>query len=87
MMHESEMMGAMTGAMMGGNLSWWWMPLGGLLMLAFWGGLVALVVWGIRVVVGPRDRRPLALNIAGERYARGDISREQFEEMRRALVS
>ncbi|MSQ41268.1 MAG: hypothetical protein EXR55_06415 [Dehalococcoidia bacterium] len=30
---------------------------------------------------------PLPLDIARERYARGDISREQFEGMRRTLVS
>jgi putative membrane protein len=60
-----------------------------LLMLAFWG----LVIWGL--VVGIRwltrqggDGRPDgALEILRERYARGEIGKEEFEARRRDLES
>jgi putative membrane protein len=64
---------------------------GWLWMVVFWGGLVALVVWGIRAATRPRggegEHRPSPLDIAKERYARGEISREQYEEMRRTLLA
>ncbi len=74
--------------MQGGDFSWWWMLMGLLWMVVFWGGLVALAVWGIRALAGPaRDRHSSPLDIARERYARGDISREQYEEIRGAIAS
>ena len=70
-----------------GSVSWWWMLVGWVWMVAFWGVIVALAVWGIRAVMGPRDRRASPLDIAKERYARGEITREQLEEMRRTLAA
>ncbi len=59
----------------------WWMAFGGLWMVLFWGGLIALVVWGIAKLTKQSDsaskRDPL--DVAKERYARGEISREEFE--------
>ena len=71
---------------------WWMWGAGGLvmmfMMLVFWG----LVIWG--VVVGIRwlvrqghDERPdRALDILRERYARGEIGKEEFETRRRDLA-
>ena len=85
----SGMMGGM-GGMMGcgwgpaGN-PWW-----NIVSLLFWllvlAGLALLVVWAVRQA-GPADavsRRPL--EILRERYARGEITREQYEQMRQDLT-
>ena len=78
-----------------GDGAGWWMLWGGLMMLLFWGGIIALIVWGIQSMTrreagqtqpprtGPSPRRPL--EIAQERYARGDISREEFAQIKRDL--
>lgn len=67
----------------------WWMLIW---MLLFWAGVIALIVWAIRAASDrPEPSRPQphgqsrALEILEERYARGEIDREEFEERRRAL--
>jgi putative membrane protein len=70
----------------------WWMLWGGLMMLLFWGAIIALVVWAVQSL-GHREEAPgqpsaprrTPLDIARERYARGDISREEFEQIKRDL--
>lgn len=63
---------------------------GALMMLLFWGGLVALVVFLVRGA-GSRPsqeegkRRPGAREILAERFARGEISEDEFEQRRRVL--
>ncbi|MFQ5996979.1 MAG: SHOCT domain-containing protein [Dehalococcoidales bacterium] len=65
----------------------WWMILGGAWMFIFWGGLVALIIWGIIKLSGRNSsaskRDPL--EVAKERYAKGDISREEFEQLKKDL--
>ena len=71
----------------------WWMVFGGVWMLVFWVAIIALVVWGIKSLVGhgesnggtPERRDPL--EIAKERYAKGQISREEFEQIKKDLHS
>jgi len=73
--------------------SWGWggMLIGGLFMLVFWGGLIALIVWAITRAVQPSggggathySKTPL--DIAKERYARGEITKEEFEQIKRDL--
>ncbi len=68
----------------------WWMLFGGLWMLIFWGAIIFLIVWGIRKLTehGPEHRisaRQDPLEIARERYARGEITREQFEQIKSDL--
>ena len=69
----------------------WWMIFWGLLMVIFWGGIIFLIVWGIRKFMsqggwsrGPSEGRS-ALDIAKERYARGEITKEQFEQLKKDL--
>jgi putative membrane protein len=60
------------------------MLLGSLMMLVFWGGLIALVVWAVRQFPGrPAGEDPTA--ILKRRLAAGEITQEQFEQSRRAL--
>jgi putative membrane protein len=63
----------------------WWIVPGIIWTVVFWG----VVAWIIVTLIN-RDsgsRRSHALDILEERYARGEISREEFEEMRRTLRS
>ena len=73
-----------NGHMWGWGGGWWWllMPIG---MIIFWGAIIALIVWGIRQFTEGRGSRGNAIDIAGRRYARGEISPEEFEQIRRDL--
>jgi putative membrane protein len=78
--------------MTGFGFGWGWGMVGMMaMMLVFWGGLVALVVLLVRALfprgqqLPPGDRVPTARELLDQRYARGDITREQFEQMKRDL--
>jgi putative membrane protein len=65
----------------------WFMGVGVLLTIVFWGAIIWLIVWGIRKLSGgggPSGRQN-PLDIARERYARGEISREEFEQIKKDL--
>ncbi|MHB8619360.1 MAG: SHOCT domain-containing protein [Chloroflexota bacterium] len=84
--------GIMGGGMMGPGMLGGWgamSPAWSAATIIFWlliiAGAVLLVIWAVRQA-GPKEpvsRRPL--DILNERYARGELSREQFEQMRRDL--
>lgn len=69
------------------------MVFGAIWMVLFWGAIVALVVWGTSRLTGDRGRggdqmgfeTRSPLSIAEERYARGEITREQFEQLKQDL--
>lgn len=71
---------------------WNWVVFGGLFGLLFW---VALFAFAILFIVGlarPEPQRVSAgssnaLDILKERYARGEISKEDYESMRHTLVA
>lgn len=74
--------------MMGGSglmagMGW----LGILTMILFWAGVIALIVWGLSNLFPAQSSAPQpgALEILKERYARGDISYEEFVQAREAL--
>ncbi len=78
----------------GQGFSWGWMLFGGLMMILFWGGIIALIVLAIRGLTGsgsstantiPANTSSSALRILKERYARGEITKEEYEDMRRDL--
>ncbi len=67
----------------------WWMAFGGIWMVVFWGGLIALVVWGVKKLTersGSSSKRD-PLDIAKERYARGEISEEEYQRLKKDLSS
>jgi putative membrane protein len=69
---------------------WMWglgMGFGGLVMLAFWGVVVVGVMLLIRSIGGfPADHGPeTPLNVLKRRYAAGQLTREQYEQMRKDL--
>lgn len=71
-----------------GLTPWWW-----IVRVGIWFVIVvlvvALVIWLLRQSGGSRPAsgasEDRALAILRERFARGEITREQFDEMRRAL--
>lgn len=79
---------AMGPGMWGGNWlggGWWF---GGLMMVAFWALVIGGVVWLVRVVSpagGGAAERSRAKAILEERFARGEISEEEFRRMREEL--
>jgi len=59
-------------------------------MLLFWGLLIFLTVWLVKVLFGnqrPKEQdHPLnSREILAQRYARGEITREQYELMKQDI--
>jgi putative membrane protein len=68
-----------------GWFGWIWM---GLMMIVFSALIIFLVVWAIRASTrGPATSPPSsgALTILEERFARGEISPEEFAERKRVI--
>ena len=68
------------------GMGWGWLGLGMVHMLLFW----VLVILGIIVLFralnsGP-ERDSDALDILKARYAKGELTLEQFEQMKRAIA-
>lgn len=70
------------------GMGWGWIGLGAIHMVLFW----ALVIVGIVALArllgaGTRDEASQqgALDILKARYAKGEITREQFEQMKRDI--
>lgn len=62
-----------------GGLAFLWMAL-------FWVGVILLAVWAVRRRGDDTTmRRPTALEILEERYARGEIDEDEFDARRRQL--
>jgi putative membrane protein len=57
-----------------------------LLMLLFWGGLSALVIWAIRRVWPSDDQATSALRILNERFARGEIDQQEYDTRKATLL-
>ncbi len=82
--------------MMDGNFGFGMMNgfgFGGILSILFWIGIIALGVWMVGSLVSRTNSQPPSnlssaespLDILKKRYARGEMTKEQFEEMRRDL--
>ena len=80
------------GRWMMGNWGMGWF--GMIFMVLFWGliivGLVFLIRWLIQATGGRRhsgvSMSSSAMNILKERYARGEINRDEFESMKKDLL-
>jgi putative membrane protein len=66
---------------------------GMLFMIVFWFGLIALVIWGFAGLLSRSQSAPYpgpgredrAVGILRERFARGEMSEQEFDEARRTL--
>lgn len=69
----------------GGAVGWLWM-FGGLLVMV---GFVVLIVWAISAInrggTNREPERPTALDILRERYARGELTQQEFEQAKKTL--
>ncbi len=61
--------------------SWLWMAA---MMVLFWGGIFAIVVYAIRAFSGPRGTDQ-AMDVLRRRFASGEITPDEFEKTRKAL--
>ena len=75
-------MGQSNGEWHMGGISWLWMAM----MLAFWGlvmvALFFFIKWMIQATKGQTNNQPTragALDILRQRYARGEIEKEEYE--------
>ena len=58
-----------------------------IIMAVFWGGVLAIAAWAVAVYARRGgDGRDSALEIAKARYARGEITAEEFERIKRGLA-
>jgi putative membrane protein len=65
-----------------------------LLMLLFWFGLILISVWIVRSLFrgdiktgrNPSDGHETIKEILDKRYARGEIDRDQYEEMKKEIL-
>ena len=77
----------MGNGMMDGGMGIWM-----LLNAVFWvlviGGIILLVVWTVQKTTGGRAGRSQesALEILKKRYARGEITKEEYEEKKRDML-
>ena len=75
------------------DAGWGWghMFVGAIGMILFWAIVISLVVFLVRRLGGGRNttaseqERPTALDILKERYAKGEIDRDEYEQRRRDL--
>lgn len=79
----------------GDGTGWWMLLWGGIMMLLFWGAIIGLIAWVVQSFAGhpagadARERSPAPrapLDIARERYARGEIGQDEFAQIRRELA-
>ena len=66
----------------------WWPWLGGLWMFIVGGGLIALIVWGVSRLTQQNSsaiNNSSALDTAKERYAKGEITKEEYIQYKQDL--
>ena len=65
----------------------WGMAFGVVLCILFWGTIIALIIWGISKATnrGKANGRRKPLDLAKERYAKGEISKEEFDNIKKDL--
>jgi putative membrane protein len=78
-----------------GYYGWGGMLFGGILMLLFWGAIITAAVFAIRALSRSNQsgrnndyligQRHDPLEILKERYARGEITRDQYQEIKKDL--
>lgn len=66
----------------------WWMVFGFILFILFWGGIIWLIVWAVKKATEHKSSDAMdqnAIDIAKIRYARSEITKEQFEQIKKDL--
>ncbi len=72
-----------------GDYGWGWgMGFGGILMIVFWILFILGIVYLVKSIAGSKKgaaREETALEILKKRYAKGELSKEDFERMKEDL--
>lgn len=66
-----------------------WMLFGGFWMIVFWGAIIALIVWAV-IRLSRREGTSSvsnvnALDTAKERYAKGEINKAEFDQIKKDI--
>ncbi|MFH0978451.1 MAG: SHOCT domain-containing protein [Candidatus Woesearchaeota archaeon] len=62
-----------------------WGSFGAFWMIVFWAALIWFIVWLVRRSDWHSMRGTESLEIVRQRYAKGDITKKQFDEMKKDL--
>jgi putative membrane protein len=57
------------------------------MMALFWVALILFIIWLAKELRGGRDDRSKAIDILKERYAKGEITKEEFEQKKRDILN
>ncbi len=70
-----------------GNMFSWGFG-GGIMMIIFWVAIILLVVWTVKELAGKsgKESSDSALEILRQRYAKGEMSKEEFETKKSELT-
>lgn len=61
--------------------------LGGVLMILFWAALIYLIVWIVRVAEHKNASHKKPTEYLKERYAKGEITKEEFDSVRKDILN
>jgi putative membrane protein len=61
------------------------MGYGWIFMALFWAGFIWLIIWLISLNKNPNHSDKSAMEILKERYAKGEISKKEFEGMKKEI--
>jgi putative membrane protein len=64
-----------------------WFGFGWFWMVLLWGALIVFIVWAVTRLSKRDDSKSKVnyIDIAKERYAKGEISKEEFEQLKKDL--
>ncbi len=89
MMGSGGMMNMMVSNMMGGSFGgglWWlWSIVGMLFWIALLVALILLIIWLYKKVTGQTTNDGSALEILKKRFAKGEITKKEFESMKKRI--
>lgn len=64
-----------------------WGIIGFPMMILFWGAVIMIIIWAIRGSRNSNENGKSALDILKERYAKGEITKEEFESKKKDIAS
>ncbi len=77
--------GNMMGGSLGGGLWWLWSIVGMLFWIALLVALILFIIWLYKKVTGQTTNGSSALEILKKRFAKGEITKKEFESMKKEI--